>query len=235
MAIKKIPSKILEIKSLTKDTKKFIISTPKNFRFKPGQYILLELKIKNTIQRRAYSIASAPNPKENKIELCIKRIIPKGFANEIFKLKLNSKINFIGPIGNFFIDKKPKKDLIFISVGTGIAPFKSMIEHLLKNLNFKKQIILIQGCRHEKDILYKKFFSDLEKQFPNFKQHIILSKPKKECEFKGHVQNLLNKIVANPKNHNYYICGMNEMLSEVAEKLNFLGVKENQIYFEKYN
>ncbi len=228
--MKKTSLKILEIKPMIKDTKKFILSIPENFKFKPGQYILLELKIKNQTQRRAYSIASAPNNKKQ-IELCIKKILPNSFANEIFKLQKNSKINCIGPIGKFFIDKIPKKDLIFISVGTGIAPMKSMIEHLLKNLKFKKEILLIHGYRQEKDILYKKFFSDLEKQFPNFKQKIILSKPKPNYRLKGHVQNFIKKPKSKTK---FYICGMNEMLFEVAEKLKKLKIKKENIFFENY-
>lgn len=231
MTIQKIQSKILEINSLSKDTKQFVISVPKEFKFKPGQYVLLEIEIENQIQRRAYSIAAAPN-NNKKIELCIKKVLEKGFTNELFKLRVGKRINLIGPVGKFFIDEKPKEDLTFISVGTGIAPFKSMIEHLLKELNFKKSITLIHGYRHDEDILYKDFFSKLAKKFPNFRQKIILSKPSKKYHLQGHVQDFLEK----PKSKNkYYICGMKEMIAQVSEELNSLGVKSENIFFEKYD
>ncbi len=235
MIIQKIQSKIIEISPLAKDTKKFILSVPKNFRFKAGQYILLELPLHDTIQRRAYSIASTLENKRQ-IELCIKKIAKKGFVSELFKLKTNSKITFLGPIGKFFIEKRPKNKIVFISVGTGIAPLRSMIEYLLKNLKFKKAIILIHGYRHEENIFYEKIFSNLEKKFSNFKQYIVLSKPKKIKEIlKGHVQNHISKIISKPQDCIYYICGMKEMISEVTEKLNKLKIKKQNIFFEKYN
>ena len=235
--MKKIKSKIIEKKSLAKNTKKFILSVPKNFEFKPGQYVLLELLIKNKISRRAYSISSAPNydTKKNQIELCIKKIAKKGFVSELFKMRVGEKINFIGPIGVFFINKKPKKDLVFISTGTGIAPFKSIIENLLANLNFKKQITLIAGYRYEKDILYKSFFDNLEKKFSNFKQRIVLSKPENNNFLKGHVQNQIKELISNPKENLFYICGKKEMVSDVIKKLNSIGISNNEIFFEKYN
>jgi ferredoxin-NADP reductase len=231
--IQKIKSKIIEKSDLSKDVKKFILGVPKEFKFKPGQYILLELKIDGNVQRRAYSIASSPD--KNKIELCIKKVKEKGFVSELFKLKEGSEINFMGPAGKFVIDEKPNNNLVFISVGTGIAPFKSMIEYLLKNLNFKKQITLIHGYRHKENILYKKFFQDLEKSFPNFEQNIVLSKPKTISEkiHKGHVQDLIKDLIKNPDENNFYICGMKEMVVSVNKELNNLKVREN-IFFENY-
>lgn len=231
--LQKIQTKILDKKDLSKDVKLFILETPKDFDYKAGQYVLIELEIEKQIQRRAYSIASSPNNK-GKIELCIKKVSKTGFANELFKLPVRKEISLMGPIGKFFINKKPKQDLVFISVGTGIAPFKSMIEHLLKTLNFKKQITLIHGYRHEEDVLYKKSFSKLEKQFPNFKQNIVLSQPKKISKKiqKGHVQDFIKKPETKT---NYYICGMKIMVEEVSKKLNSLGVSSENIFFEKYD
>ncbi len=233
--IKKIDSKILSKKFLSDNVAQFILSVPKDFDFKPGQYVLLELKINNQIIRRAYSIASSPG--NNKIELIVKKIVSNGFANEMFKLKKNSQISFLGPAGKFFIDKKPSKPLVFISVGTGIAPFKSMIEYILKNQKLKKEIILIHGYRTEKDVLYKNYFTKLSKEFPNFKQYIVLSKPKKANSkiFKGYVQDFINDLVQNPKDKSFYLCGMKNMIEEVSQKLHSMKIPSGNIFFEKYD
>lgn len=233
--IHRIKSKILKINNLTKSTKQIFLVT-KDFDFKSGQYILLELVLENQIQRRAYSIASSPNLK-NKIELCIKFSKESPYLSELNKMKKSQEISFMGPAGKFYIEKTPKKDLAFISAGTGIAPLKSMIENLLENKNFNKNIMLIHGYRYKKDILYKKLFSKLEKKFPNFKQKIILSKPriKTKKTLKGHVQDFIGEIIQNPKKNDYYICGMKEMVTGVTKKLESLNVKEKQIHFEKYN
>lgn len=234
--IKKINSKIIEIKNLTKDTKKIVLSVD-GFEFKAGQYVLLELKIDGKIQRRAYSIASAPSAKDkNEVELCIKKVSKKGFVSELFKLKAGQRINLIGPAGKFVVDEKPSvKELVFVSTGTGVAPFKSMIEYLLRDLKFKGKIKLIHGYRYKKDILYENFFDDLEGEFSNFEQDIILSRSSGKDYSKGYVQDFLKKMVGNVKGKEFYICGLKDMIFEVVEKLKSLGVKDGKIFFEKYD
>lgn len=231
--IKKITAKIREIESLTKDVKKIKLTLSERVDFKPGQYFLIELSIKGIVQRRAYSIASSPDNKDI-LELCIKKVSETGFVSELFKQKVGDEIKIIGPAGKFFIEEMPKKDLVFVSVGTGIAPFKSMIEYLLKESNFKKKITLIHGYRHEEDVLYEDYFKELEKQFPNFNQKIILSQPKKKYNLKGHVQDFLPGENSNKENQ-FYICGMKTMIEDVLKKLNSLGVKYKDILFEKYD
>jgi len=230
--IQRTKSKILEIENLTKGTKNFVLSVPKDFNFKAGQYILLELPVGGKIQRRAYSISSAPRKKY--LELCIKFSSGSSFSQKLKKLKKGSEINLIGPTGNFFIDKKPINNLVFISAGTGIAPLKSMIENLLVNLKFKREILLISGYHYEENILYKDYFEKLEKRFPNFKQRIVLSKPRKVSTkmLKGYVQDFIEK---SKSDTDFYICGMKEMISKVVNKLEKLKIKKEKIFFEKYD
>ena len=128
----KFESKILSVKQLTKDTKHLTISVPDNFDFYPGQFISLITNKNGNEIRRPYSIAS--KPAKNSIELCIK-ILRKGLITPIIdNLKIGDKINIIGPMGSFVINEESKdKNIILISTGTGIAPFRSIALHLLEN------------------------------------------------------------------------------------------------------
>ena len=150
------------------------------------------------------------------------------------KLKDGDKAELFGPIGNFVVNDL-NKDLIFLSSGTGISAFVSMISSTLKT-GFKNKIILIKSFRDESEILYEKEFSDLEKKYKNFKFCNVLSRPKnKEFENKGYMQDFLNKYI--PKNFkgDFYICGLSDMVAAVKEKLISLGFKEERIFYEKYD
>ena len=126
--IKEFESEILKTINLTSDVKSIKIKSPKNFKFKAGQYISISFPIKNSKIRRPYSIASSPNKKEF-LEICVKRVEKGPASNFICDLSQGDKIEFLGPMGNFIIQNNSKqKDLIFISTGTGIGPFKSMID-----------------------------------------------------------------------------------------------------------
>ena len=132
-----------------------------------------------------------------------------------------------------FIVKDLSRDLVLISTGTGIGPFKSIISYLLEN-DFKNKIILLTGYRHEEDILYEKEFKNLKEKYKNFSYEIILSKNNdNETSENGYVQKLVEKYL-NPS-YNYYICGLKEMVNSVKDFLLEKGVPKENIFFEKYD
>jgi NAD(P)H-flavin reductase len=185
--------------------------------------------------RNPYSIASPPNDKKF-VEFSIKLSKNSDSSNFIKNLKKGDSVEFLGPSGKFTIDKNSeKKDLVFISVGTGITPLMSMISYLLKK-GFKNKITLLKGFRDENEILYEKEFSQLQKKYKNFRFYNVLSRPKnKNFKCKGYVQNFLDKYILKNFQGDFYICGLNEMVESVTKKLKKKGINKNKIFFEKYN
>ena len=224
----KFDAEVLDVKDISQDTKCITITTPKDFDFYPGQFISLLLTINGEDLRRPYSIASKPQP--GKLELCIK-ILPDGKATPtIAKLKPGDKLKAMGPMGTFYInDQSLNKPITFISTGTGVAPFKSIITYLLKN-NFKNPITLITGYRFEANVLYEQTFRDLEEKHPNFKYHRICSR---EGEKRGYVQILIDENFQ--EGADYYICGLKDMVNSVREHLENKGIPKENIFFEKYD
>ncbi len=218
----KFESEIIESNFLSEDVKHLVLSIPKNFKFLPGQYVSIILEKEDKKIRRPYSICSFPNH-ENKIELCIK-IVENGIATPIIsKLNIGNKLEVLGPLGEFIIDEKSKdKNIVFISNGTGIGPFKSMIPWILEN-GFENEITLITGYREMP--LYDKEFKDLEKKFPNFNYRVALSSQGKR------VQDILEI----NKNAHYYLCGLKEMINSVRNILVKNGVEMSSIFSEKYD
>lgn len=225
-------SEVLSVFDVNASVKILRFSKPKNFDFKPGQYVSLSVPFEGKKLRRPYSIASSPE--ENYIETCVKLV--DGPASKFIKtLKKGDKVELFGPAGKFVIDKSSiMNDIIFVSVGTGITPFLSMVPYILKN-NFRNKIIFLKGFRHEEDILYDEEFKKLKEKYPNFEFHNILSQPKNpEFQDKGYVQDFLEKYIQN-LNSDIYICGLSPMINAVREKLISLGISENRIFFEKYD
>jgi len=223
----KFVSKILGIKDISQDTKHITISIPEDFDFYPGQFISIILNIDGLEFRRPYSIAS--KPQKGELDLCIK-ILPDGRATPLIsKYNVGDEIDLMGPMGGFYIeDQSLAKAITFISTGTGVAPFRSIITHLLEH-SFDKQITLLTGYRFEANTLYENEFKKLEEKYPNFKYHRICSR---EGE-KGYVQELINKNLN--KDADYYICGLKEMVNSVTEHLEEKDIPEENIFLEKYD
>ncbi|MEM3113019.1 MAG: FAD-dependent oxidoreductase [Candidatus Pacearchaeota archaeon] len=228
-------SEILEILKLTENVKHFKISVPKNFNFIPGQYIsiIMDDKEKNIKLRRPYSIISTiKNAKKGYIGLCIKILENGNITPLLDKLKKSDKIECLGPLGNFKINEESKnKDIIFISTGVGIAPFMSMVPHLLEEVKSDKKIRLLTGYKLKNDILYGEELKNLEKKHKNFKYYTILSEESNGKN--GRVQDLLKQHF--DKNADYYICGLKEMISAINIILLKKGILGKNIYTEKYD
>lgn len=226
----KFKSKIIESKYVNHNTKHITISVPEKFDFHPGQFVSLILFINGEEHRRPYSIAS--KPQKNKLELCIK-ILPNGKTTPtISNLKEGDELTVLGPMGTFYIYKKSlNKNIIFVSTGTGIAPFRSMIANLLEN-NFENNITLITGYRYKEDILYEEEFKEFKEKYKKFLYHRILSRTDDESE-KGYVQKLIDKNL--DLDADYYICGLKEMVNSVKEYLELKGISKGNIFFEKYD
>ena len=234
MPVKVFESKITETKNFNDDVKCIGFHLPEGFNFKPGQYLSLSTFVDGKKLRKPYSIVSLPGKKF--AEFCIK-LVENGKASHFIKnLKEGNVIELFGPAGKFFINENSKnKDLIFISAGTGISSFISMISYLLEN-EFENKIILLKGFKDENEILYEEEFLGLKKRYKNFEFYNILSQPNNNgFENKGYVQDFLNKYIPQNFQGDFYICGLNEMIDSVVKKLKEKGVTERKIFFEKYN
>ena len=228
-------SKILDVVNLNRSVKHLTFSVPEEFDFYPGQFISLILNKEGREIRRPYSIASQPSKKS--LDLCIK-IVQNGLASPLIdNLKKEDEIEVLGPMGDFVV-KDFSKDLVFISTGTGIGPFRAIINHLLET-NFKNKITLLTGYRDKEDVLYESEFNDFKLINPNFSYHTILSKSNKDETDKlknsdnGYVQNLVKRYLDN--NNHYYICGLKEMVNSVKELLLDKGIPKENIFFERYD
>lgn len=232
MQPKKFTLKLLEKVNMNDELVFFKFSKPKGFTFLSGQYITLVFEENAKKVARSYSIASSPS--NETIDLFVKDVGGSG-SKFLFSLKVGDVVSGMGPIGKFTLTKESKKrEIVFISNGTGLAPIKSMIEDLLEN-NFDKRIILIAGFRKEKGISFMEEFKKLSSENSNFKFYYVLSKPEGIYPYVGHVQDYLYNLTPKDFDGVAYICGLREMVEDVKNKLLNFGFREEDIYFEKYD
>ncbi len=233
--------KIVKIEDTNYNTKQFWIQIPElnAFDFKPGQFVTLDLPIHEQKNKRwrSYSIASHPDG-TNIIELII--VLLEGGAGTTYlfnEATVGTEMLLRGPQGVFTLPDTLNKNLFLICTGTGIAPFRSMINYIkLHNIPFEGNIYLIFGCRTLQDSLYFDEMQQLEKEIPNF---YYLPTYSREAEDKnvrrGYVHKVYEELIdGKPPEAHFYLCGWKNMIDDARKNLAAMGYDKKSIHFELY-
>ena len=206
----------------------------KTMSFIPGQFAAVLCPKNGKLIRRAYSIASPPEMTDH-LELVIKRVEGGVVTNWFWTLKKGDRFRVHAPFGKFILPEKIDFDILFVAVGTGIAPFRSMSRHLLGR-GFEGKIKLLFGTRYDDKIPYHDEFLGLAAKHPNFTYVPTISRPGPAWKGEtGYVQTKIEKLAGDPARTRIYICGLNEMIREVQEAALKLGFRKEQVRYEKYD
>lgn len=241
MPTKWYTGKVVNIIQETPLVKRFFIEVESDepFIYEAGQFITLDLPISDKRQKRwrSYSIADCYKGK-NVIELCIvKSKEGAGTAYLFEEISEGSSLTFKGPDGSFVLPKNAEeKTLVMICTGTGLAPFRSMINDVLYNHILIKKIHLIYGTRTSHDILYREELMSLSSSLKNIEVDIVLSREDKWQGYKGYVHQVyLEKYIGKSQDVKFMLCGWTNMIDQaVANLIVAMGYDKSQIVYELY-
>ena len=120
-----------------------------------------------------------------------------------------------------------------ICTGTGIAPFRSMVQYIhLHQIPFHK-IHMIFGCRKKPDLLYYDEMKKLEKELPGFQYHPTLSREHWEGHF-GYVHPVYEALCKDKPDALFYLCGWKHMIDEAQKRILAMGYDKKSIHLELY-
>jgi ferredoxin-NADP reductase len=242
----------------------FVIDELESFPYVAGQFVsTVAMDSKGKQQTRAYSIASASSG--NRFDLCVNRVEGGFFSNhlaDLTDLPPGGTVKIHGPHGHFVLNQ-PVTDSIFISTGTGIAPMRAYAQWLFPedgtDRSEGRDIWMVYGTRYESELYYREEFEALAARKPNFHYIPTLSRADDHWKgLRGYVQEHVARIVekracklgislplppvdpATPPadlkfDIHAYICGLNNMVAGVREKLANYGWHRKQIVFERYD
>lgn len=188
---------------------------------------------------RLYSVASptkGEGGKSHLISTTVKRTIEEFDNNELYlgvcsnylaDLEPGDKVKMTGPSGRRFLLPENATDFnyVFFATGTGIAPYRGMIQELFDN-GFENELVLVFGCAYRTDLLYADYFESLDEKHENFHYLPRVSREDRRADgSKKYVQTtlwddaeLLDPIMEQ-ENTLMYICGLKGMESGIYRSL----------------
>jgi len=202
------------------------------FEFVPGQWVSLSAEFEGKEITRAYSIASAPS-RGNRFELCLNRVEHGALSPHLFALHPGETVEVREPMGDFVL-RQPPRESVLIATGTGVAPFRSMLQARLSEATLPFTLLL--GVRYEEDLLYRAEFEDMERQYPQFRFLPTLTRPGPGWTgLTGRVQTHLTTVLGQRRDLDVFLCGMRAMVDDLRRILKEMGFDRKQIRYERYD
>lgn len=213
---------LVEIIKETKSNWRFIFEDPllDKINMIPGQLVQLCAKpgeVDSVV--RNYSVASWPDG-TNRFELIVTYLEGGQMSEHLFnEAKIGTEFIYRGPMGVFTLPETIDRDIFFVSTGSGISPFRSMVNWIAENGVPTQKVKLFFGTRTQEDICYWEEMKLIESLIPNFEFIPVLSRE----EWKGktgyvheHYLDLIDNRTEKPL---IYYCGWDRMISEGRQHL----------------
>jgi Na+-transporting NADH:ubiquinone oxidoreductase subunit F len=208
----------------------------KGFAYRPGQYMIFPVPNLPHPIRRSYSISTPPSDVGH-FEVCVRAVAGGAGSNFVHRLRPGQTLNVEGPFGDFVLDEASTRDILMIATGTGMAPIKSMLMHLLEQRS-RRRVRLFFGLRHESDLFYTDLLRGLKAHYPGFEYRVTLSRadPDTWAGPRGRVTDLIDRhlTAADAANTEVYICGGRPMIDSCTARLAALGFPEEAIKYERF-
>jgi len=181
--IKKMPSRVTTIEKVAPDVVVLTLQLPASERlhYRAGQYI--EIMLRDN-KRRSYSMASAPVD-GGPVSLHIRHMPGGLFTDQVFgSMKERDILRFEGPMGTFFLREDSDKPVVLLASGTGFAPLKAIVEHMI-NEQSPRPITLYWGARRPHDLYMDALCRQWAADLPQFTYVPVVSEALPEDAWSG--------------------------------------------------
>jgi len=242
--------------------KEFVVQLPEgeHLEFEAGGYIQVDVPA-ITVDYRDIDITAHPDivmlniriatPPWDRARNAWMQVNPGVCSSYVFGLKAGDPCVISGPYGEFFI-KETEAEMIYIGGGAGMAPMRSHLFHLFHTVKTGRKVTFWYGGRSKRELFYLDDFRKIEREFPNFRFHVVLSEPAAEDNwvaksstddpngdgFLGFVHNAVIehqlKLHESPEDIEFYFCGPPMMNQAVLKMCDDWGVPPENVAFDDF-
>jgi propane monooxygenase reductase subunit len=236
LPLRKGVAEVVANKAVTHDMRHLVLQLlePEEIKFFPGQY--LDLTVPGTEETRSFSMANTPR-RDGRFEFVIK-IYPDGlFSRHLAdEMRVGDRLNVEGPFGTFTLRENRTSPLVFVGGGAGMAPVLGIMRAMAER-GVERTAIYYYGARQKRDLCFEKELRDLENRLPGFRYVPALSEAAADDDWDGEV-GLITEVVrrceANLTGSDAYVCGPPQMVEAAIPTLTGLGIREENIFYDKF-
>ncbi len=212
--------------------------------FETGQYMTIGVMVDGRIVQRPYSVASAPAVAgSDGYEFYVRLVQGGTFTPLLWRLPVGHGMRMIGPKGKFVLRPDDDRTHIFISSGTGNAPFVSMMRQMLID-GAPRNVVFLNGVSYASELGYRGILEDWESTGSYPVRYVpTVSRPAdpRNADWSGRTGRVetilapvLDELGLTPADSIAYICGNPDMILSAEATLLGRGYPEDQVHKELY-
>ena len=212
--------------------------------FEPGQYMTIGVVVDGRMVQRPYSVASDPGvAASDGYEMYVRLVQGGQFTPLLWQLGEGARLRMIGPKGRFTLEPDDDRTHVFISSGTGNAPFVAMMRQLLRQ-GRPRRAVFVNGVSYERDLGYRRLVEAWQRDGTYPVTYVpTVSRPAHPANSTwtgrtGRVESIIGSVLdeldLGPANSIAYICGNPDMILSAEATLLDRGYPEAQVKKELY-
>lgn len=208
--------------------------------YRSGQFLTVVARPGGREARRAYSLCSSPYADE-RLAVCVKRIgggLVSNFLND--SLAAGQRLEVLAPDGRFvYSPAEPARQLVLFAAGSGITPLMSMAKSALHGSE-TECVRLLYSNKTEESIIFREELDGLREKFGArlLVTHTLTEPGEGWKGARGRID--AEKVAAfcrgldASRPASYYLCGPEGLMDTVAACLRASGVREADVFREKF-
>lgn len=232
-----VTGKIVESNTLTHDILEIVIRLDKPLPpYLAGQYA--EIGISRLEAPRSYSFARAPSLEDPLQATFFVRLVPNGEMSSWLhqQCRVGEKVSVTGPGGTFYL-RNSSAPVLCIAGGSGLAPIKALLEQIGED-GFSRPVKFLFGARSQKDLYCLNQITAIQSANDGIFEFVpILSEEDPSSDWsglRGMVTEHIDSLDIGLNESEAYLCGPPPMIDSAIEVLTEAGMKDNQIFFDKF-
>ncbi|MBA5725270.1 MULTISPECIES: ferredoxin--NADP reductase [Bombella] len=237
------PAKVQQVHHWTNRLFSFTTTRDPGLRFSNGQFAMIGIEVEGKPLLRAYSLASANY--EDQMEFLSIAVENGPLTSRLRHVKVGDTV-LIGrkPVGTLLLDNlKPGRNLYFLSTGTGLAPFLSLIKDPDAYDRYEN-VILTHTVRERGELAYRDYITNIlpkheflgEDVAAKLKYYPAVTREEFPVQERitalinnGRIFRDLNIDELDPEHDRVMICGSPEMLADTQKLLEERGFEEGNM------
>jgi ferredoxin-NADP reductase len=216
-------------------TLRFAIAGEQKLNARPGQFLTFSFLFDGKKVARSYSICSSA-ARSGYVEITPKRVSQgcvSVFLNDRASTGMTVEAN--GPFGNFCLDERTHRNVVFLAAGSGITPMVAMLRYI-DDLCLDTTVTLLYCVRTRNDVMFQGELEELRTRLKSFQYHLLLSHPHAEWSGpRGHVsREFIDHAIKDLATPDFFLCGPPPFMEASRAILTGLGVKPDRIRQESF-